>query len=290
MTSGIKTIDIKVGTGPLAERTKAVVVHVRGFLNRGDEFWNTYSEGRPTLLDLSKRYQIPGLLKGIEGMRVGGKRELVVSPHLAYGATGIPGQIPPDAVIHFEVELLEVSEVGAPHSELLPAGKQLLVFRPGEQVRNLPQWQFGVREADEAAGGTITLPVAGATWRNPRTKNVELKLKKEQVQALFESVQATFADYPSECLRHEDLWADTSEKANSVTRDSKTNSLCVTVYIYERGSLLLHYGLPETSPVLLDSSFYKTILSFLEPSLATLTSEVKAFNQAEKQSGRLPLP
>lgn len=83
MTSGIKIKEIVLGTGTIAERPKIAVVHVRAFLNRGDEFWNTYGDGKPVILHLSERNEIPGLLKGIEGMRVGGKRELVVSPHLA---------------------------------------------------------------------------------------------------------------------------------------------------------------------------------------------------------------
>src|SRR5277367_5199352 len=136
MVSGIKATDIEKGAGSVADNTKAVVVHVRGFLNRGEEFWNTYSEGKPALLDLSKRDSIPGLIKGIEGMQVGGKRELVVSPHLAYGATGLPGKVPPNAVVRFEVELLNVTESGTFHPELYPPGQYLLVHRSGEQVRN----------------------------------------------------------------------------------------------------------------------------------------------------------
>jgi hypothetical protein len=68
-----------------------------------------------------------------------------VSPHLAYGEQGVPGKIPANAVIRFEVDLLEVREQGVVHPEDYPAGKQLLVVRPGEAARNLPRWQFGLR-------------------------------------------------------------------------------------------------------------------------------------------------
>jgi hypothetical protein len=268
MTSGIKIRDVEVGTGPVAERGSVVVVHVRSFLNRGDEWWNTYAEGRPAVLDLAKRHSIPGLSQGIEGMKGGGKRELIVSPHLAYGATGIPGKVPPNAVVRFEVELLEVREPGAPAPELYPPGKQLLVFHPGEQVRNLARWQFAVREGQSVAGVAITHPVAGATWRYARTKGFELTLAEEQVEEVFKSVQSTLANHPTQCLRNEQMWADASEKANNVTRDQKTNTLCVTVYIYERGVPVLDFGLPENSPVLLNSRFYKIIFSVIEPLLA----------------------
>lgn len=48
-----------------------------------------------------------GLLQGIEGMRIGGRRKLKISPHLAYGDKGIPGRIPPRAVIIVEIEFIE---------------------------------------------------------------------------------------------------------------------------------------------------------------------------------------
>jgi len=268
MTSGIKVTDLKIGNGSVAERTKVVVVHARGFLNRGEEYWNTYAEGHPAILDLSKRHSIAGLLKGIEGMRVGGKRELTVSPHLAYGEMGIPGKIPANAVIRFEVELLDVREKGAPCPELYPPGRQLLIFHPGEQTRNLARWQFGIREGEPVAGAAITQPVPLTTWRYARTRSVEVKLTDEQIKEIFEDVQSTSSNHPKECLQHEQMWADMSEKANNVTRDRATNLLCVTVHVYERGVLVLHYGLPETSPVLLNSRFYQMIMSELEPHLA----------------------
>jgi peptidylprolyl isomerase len=57
---------------------------------------------------LGRREVIAGLERGIVGMRVGGRRRLVISPHLAYGEAGVPGVIPPNAVVIAEVELLDV--------------------------------------------------------------------------------------------------------------------------------------------------------------------------------------
>jgi hypothetical protein len=270
MTSGIKVTDIELGNGSVAERTKVVVVHVRGFLNRGEEFWNTYAEGHPAVLNLSERHSIAGLLKGIEGMRVGGKRELIVSPHLAYGEMGIPGKIPANAVIRFEIELLDVREQGAPCPELYSPGRLLLISHSGEQARNLARWQFVIREGESVAGAGMTQPVANTTWRYARTRSVEVKLTGEQSQEIFDSVQATLAAHPKECLQHEQMWADASEKANSVTRDRMSNILCLTVQIFERGALQLNYGLPENSTVLLNSRFYQIIMAELEPHLVAM--------------------
>jgi len=218
-------------------------------------------------IDLSQRHQIAGLVKGIEGMRVGGKRELVVSPHLAYGEKGIPGSIPPKAVIRFEVELLEVREAGVVHPENYPPGKHLLVFRPGEAARSLARWQFGLREGDSVAGVQITYPVPGATWRYARPKSFELNLGPEKVDEILESAQSTFTDNPTTCLRNEQMWADASEKANCITRDRATDTLCVTVCVFERGVAVVNYGLPETSPVLLNSMFYQVISAAIAPHL-----------------------
>ncbi len=57
---------------------------------------------------MSGRDVITGLRYGVEGMRVGGLNRLTISPHLGYGGAGVPGLIPPDAVLIFEVELLDV--------------------------------------------------------------------------------------------------------------------------------------------------------------------------------------
>jgi len=135
MPSGIKIKDLAVGAGAEAERGKIVVAHIKGYLPRGEECYNTHTQGKPAVIDLKKREAIAGLRKGIEGMRVGGRRELVVSPHLAYGKEGVPGVIPPNAAIRFEVELLEVRDAGAHYPDDYRPGKQLLVFRPGEAAR-----------------------------------------------------------------------------------------------------------------------------------------------------------
>ena len=103
MPKGVKVRDLRVGEGAVAGRGTTVTVRYDGFLRRGDRFQcTTYT------FNLSRREVIAGLRYGVEGMRVGGLRRLTVSPHLAYGATGVPGVIPPDAVLVFEVELLGV--------------------------------------------------------------------------------------------------------------------------------------------------------------------------------------
>ncbi len=258
MPSGVAIKELVVGTGAIAGRGKVVLAHIRGFLHRGEECYNTHTQGQPARIDLAKRESIAGLRKGIEGMRVGGRRELIVSPHLAYGEKGLPGLIPPNAVIRFEVELLEVGDESTRHRGNTPPGKHLQVFRPGEAARNLPRWQFVLREGD-SAGALITYPVPGTTWRHARVRNVEISLDPTEMAELIPSAQSTLAQFPKDCLQNEGLWADASEKANSITRDSQTNTLCVTVTLSEKSVSLFNYSLPETSLVLTNARFYQII-------------------------------
>ena len=93
MTKGIEIKDLIVGTGEEAAKGSVVVANVREFLRRGDEVSPSPLFGTRMVIDLSRRDSIAGLRYGIPGMRVGGTREIVISPHLAYGEVGIPGRI-----------------------------------------------------------------------------------------------------------------------------------------------------------------------------------------------------
>ena len=114
--SGIAIRDLEIGTGPEADRKSVVSVHYRLFLNRGDLVQDTWSDGCPHTIDLGQREAIDGLRYGLVGMRVGGRRELIVGPHLAYRESGVAGIIPPNAVLRFEIELLQVFEKARPRT------------------------------------------------------------------------------------------------------------------------------------------------------------------------------
>jgi len=103
---GIK--DLKVGEGAEASRHDTVQVHYTGWLMDGTQFDSSVERGTPFTLVLGMGQVIPGWEMGLEGMRVGGKRELVIPPQLAYGPRGAGGVIPPNATLRFEVEMLAV--------------------------------------------------------------------------------------------------------------------------------------------------------------------------------------
>jgi FKBP-type peptidyl-prolyl cis-trans isomerase len=108
MRCGLTVEEMTIGTGARAAAGAIVTIHYRGVLTRGDPFRSSYEEGQPLRVHLGRREVSAGLELGLLGMRVGGRRRLIISPHLAYGQRGVPGIIPPNAVLILEVELLEV--------------------------------------------------------------------------------------------------------------------------------------------------------------------------------------
>lgn len=102
----LDTEDILVGTGATAEAGRRVRMSYVGRLLDGTEF--DRSRRRPFEFQLGAGEVIAGWDRGIQGMRVGGKRRLVIPAELGYGERGMPPTIPPNATLVFDVELLDV--------------------------------------------------------------------------------------------------------------------------------------------------------------------------------------
>lgn len=108
LDGGLKYEDLAQGEGDLAEAGMQVTVHYSGWLENGDKFDSSLDRNDPFRFKLGKGQVIRGWDMGVENMRVGGKRKLIIPPHLGYGARGAGGVIPPNATLVFEVELLAV--------------------------------------------------------------------------------------------------------------------------------------------------------------------------------------
>jgi FKBP-type peptidyl-prolyl cis-trans isomerase len=106
--SGLQYWDIKVGLGPLAKTGGHVKVHYTGWLTTGKKFDSSVGTNQPFDFTLGQSEVIKGWDEGIVGMKVGGKRQLRIPPELAYGAAGHPPQIPENATLIFDVQLVAV--------------------------------------------------------------------------------------------------------------------------------------------------------------------------------------
>lgn len=105
--SGLQYWNIKLGTGALAIPGKKVKVDYTGWLTNGKKFDSSVGTGHPFEFILGNGQVIKGWDEGIQGMKVGGKRQLRIPPSLGYGANGTPGgPIPPNATLIFDVQLV----------------------------------------------------------------------------------------------------------------------------------------------------------------------------------------
>ena len=104
--SGLVITMLKDGTGASPKSSDTVKVHYRGVLADGKEFDSSYGRGQPATFPLNR--VIPCWTEGVQLMKLGGKAKLVCPPQIAYGSQGMPGVIPPNATLTFEVELLEI--------------------------------------------------------------------------------------------------------------------------------------------------------------------------------------
>jgi peptidylprolyl isomerase len=106
----LEVTDITEGEGAEATAGKTVSVHYVGVAHStGEQFDASYDRGSPLSFRLGVGQVISGWDTGVQGMRVGGRRKLVIPPHLAYGDRGAGGVIEPGETLIFVVDLLEVS-------------------------------------------------------------------------------------------------------------------------------------------------------------------------------------
>ena len=106
--------DVWEGDGPVAKAGDTVSVHYVGVaFSTGEEFDASWNRGTPLRFQLGVGQVIPGWDQGIVGMRVGGRRKLVIPPHLAYGERGAGGAIGPNETLIFVVDLVSTAKPGA---------------------------------------------------------------------------------------------------------------------------------------------------------------------------------
>ena len=106
--SGLKYIDIQEGTGPHPVAGKTVVVHYTGTLENGTKFDSSVDRKDPFRFPIGQGVVIKGWDEGVMSMKVGGKRKLIIPADLGYGSRAIPGVIPANSTLLFDVELIAI--------------------------------------------------------------------------------------------------------------------------------------------------------------------------------------
>jgi peptidylprolyl isomerase len=106
--SGLKYVELVIGTGESPTSGRMVTVHYTGTLENGTKFDSSVDRGQPYTFQIGVGRVIKGWDEGVLTMKVGGKRKLIIPPDLAYGASGRRPVIPPNSTLIFEVELLGV--------------------------------------------------------------------------------------------------------------------------------------------------------------------------------------
>jgi FKBP-type peptidyl-prolyl cis-trans isomerase len=106
--SGLQFAEMVVGTGAAPHDGQTAVLHFTGWLADGTQFDSSLDRHTPFGFQLGAGRVIKGWDEGVRGMRVGGKRRLIVPPALGYGPQGIPGRIPTNATLTFDLELLRI--------------------------------------------------------------------------------------------------------------------------------------------------------------------------------------
>ena len=114
-TASLQVTELAEGDGPAIEPGAVAVVHYTGWLHdadaeegKGRKFDSSVDRGKPFRFPLGAGRVIKGWDEGVAGMKVGGKRRLVIPPQMAYGERGAGGVIPPGATLVFDVELLGI--------------------------------------------------------------------------------------------------------------------------------------------------------------------------------------
>ena len=111
LPSGLRITDLEVGSGDEVVFGNIIEVHYRGALTNGSEFDASYNRGSTFSFQIGAGNVIKGWEEGLQGMKIGGKRQLIIPPELGYGSRGAGTRIPPNSTLVFEVELIDIDVI-----------------------------------------------------------------------------------------------------------------------------------------------------------------------------------
>ena len=278
--------ELVIGSGELAEGDVWVKVRTRMFLNRGDEvpgLWGAGDDG--ICFRLKDREVIAGLRYAVEGMRVGGRREVVISPHLSYGENGIPGWIPPHALLRGELELVAVGQPGEPIPlpRMTRPGRMLSIIACGEESSRLPRWCLSFHDRhDPHYPSQCCLGLEWSTrddgkWgaRTTQKQNIKIPLDPLDVEWMIGTAKDLPSAHPSDCLGIDEVH---THGGYSPTRANSDSVICRSVSICdcEKGEYQTICYLRENSPLWTEEEWGKNITALVQPHLTEAPWRLKA--------------
>jgi hypothetical protein len=262
MTKGIEIKDLTIGTGEEAAKDSVVALDMREFLRRGDEISPSPLFGTRMVIDLGRRDCIAGLRYGIPGMRVGGTREIVISPHLAYGKVGIPGRVPPNALLRCQVQLLEIRKNSALLPEDWQQGKILLLRRCPRANLEQHGWQLSVHESGNS-WLTFNKTLPDEPQKQLHLNQVPILLEAEKAADLIMNAIELPTQMPEECVDWKSGFIDM--QGGTVIKDGRNGELCMVFQVMECGITSILFGVHEDGPSFRESTFFKNIEELTSP-------------------------
>jgi hypothetical protein len=255
MRKGITVLEETEGNGTEAVRGKAVIVNLRMFLPDGSELVELNRNYEGWYINLARRDVIAGIRYGIEGMRAGGRRIFLIRSHLAYGAKGVPGKIPPHTNLRCEVQLLEV---GNPNEMMLKPyplpGKRMIVFQSGELARSIARWQFTLTE-DGRCNITVTMPIPGLKWRHSRPKYLASSIDPTSASSILNCANGFPNRFPKECVPKTYSGGGDS----GIYIDEYGETLSVRISVFDGNELISNYDVAEDNRIWRSSELFKII-------------------------------
>lgn len=161
LENGLSIKDTQLGSGIPADSGLYFIAHYIGYFENGEIFDSSYERNTPINFQLGKGQVIQAFEHGLKGMREGGKRTLVTPADLAYGEQGIPGIIPPNANLRFEVEMISVITPPQPwdhttaRAQTTDSGIEYHILQNGQGSNPAAQQQVRVHYAGFLEDGTL---------------------------------------------------------------------------------------------------------------------------------------
>ncbi|UCG52766.1 MAG: FKBP-type peptidyl-prolyl cis-trans isomerase [Candidatus Latescibacterota bacterium] len=155
--SGLQVTEVHQGTGAVPKQGEIISLHYTGWYLDGDQFDTTAQLEGPRKFRFGKDELLPGLEEGVATMRKGGKRILILPPHLAFGEEGRPGVVPPMTWVKFEVELVDIEPAPLQPIPWNEAGREIIATKSGLQIVD---FAVGTGEFPEL-GSTVVVHYSG---------------------------------------------------------------------------------------------------------------------------------